>query len=577
MDFLSLKMIAGFMYLVGVLLLTTGVGGSFIASKKQILSRISLAFPLGFCIISLSGIIAKLVGIHIFLIQLLIVSTSLIIFIKKGHYARFRRSFASNKMIFAVVSLYMLACIFFLFQMPAWASGDMEMHALRLRLFLDDGDMPVSVYPFGSYWEYYPKAFYFYCYFWLNLLPISLIDVLKVVPVAITGFTSLCIYGLTRQFTDKNTAVYALVFATFLFAPHYAYLIWGGYPAAAGELILMSFFLSLFVDRRLSGFFIVALVMTHTSYVVYAAIILGCWLFLRELVLGRNKRLLFAATAIMFFSVIVIVFVSGSLHSPVFVESILSDHFQTLKYALLWIPGVVAFPSIWKTVKHRRRGDLFFLCWVVVILGFALAVDTGLIDFSLIAVDRILITAYIPLSVFAGMTVSGLKGGRYALILLASIGLIVFSGVFLWYIHNWALPEPDFEAIMWLKNQGFENTAVFNMDSTGRWIYPLTGLPVSVTKESYRRPWWYGIRGEIAKGPMRATTIRYMDEMKDSYSHVLIYLSNMSTTRPGFQAPFLRNNEGYSTLTTEDFSSEYYRVLYAQDGAYVFEFIGNST
>lgn len=183
-------MITSLSYLFLVLAVTGGIGLAFLSDRIDSLTRLCLSFPLGFTIISFAGIVAELLNLDVFTVQAAVAVCSLAyLFVKKG--AAVSVSKGGLRVPITIVVVYMLLCLVYLEGIPAWASGDMEMHALRLKLFLDSGRIPLSIYPFGSYWEYYPKAFYFFCYFWINVLPMSLVETLKIVPVAVTGFSSM--------------------------------------------------------------------------------------------------------------------------------------------------------------------------------------------------------------------------------------------------------------------------------------------------------------------------------------------------------------------------------------------------
>ena len=135
--------------------------------------------------------------------------------------------------------IYLLGCLYFFDSIIMWMGGDALGHASIISYLLDGSSVPVSVYPFGAKWDYYPKAFHMYSFFWASLLPIGVVRLIQAVPVIVTTVTSLLVYSVVRESGKREIALYAFVIACFCFIQHSSYLIWAGYPAATAEMLLL--------------------------------------------------------------------------------------------------------------------------------------------------------------------------------------------------------------------------------------------------------------------------------------------------------------------------------------------------
>jgi len=124
--------------------------------------------------------------------------------------------------------------------------------------------------------------------------------------------------------------------------------------------------------------------------------------------------------------------------------------------------------------------------------------------------------------------------------------------------------------MVWMNEQKFENAICINLDTVGRWIYPLTGIPVS-NPRSVPRP-DITREGQVIGNPNDPKTLEmlYNDSMR--YEHVLLYVSNVTNTRPGHKPPFSRFNEHYPNVNVSNFNATFYDLVYARDDAYVFEY-----
>lgn len=635
-------MIANIGYAVIILFLTTLCGAPFVyrLNKNNIITKLSLSFVIGYTLLSLTGLLANTVGIKPFFAQLPVLFLTAIGFFVLAR-DRVRgitltceikikgRFEIEDKLVLVFALCYLLGGLYFFDGIIMWMGGDAQGHASIIRYLLDGSSVPVSVYPFGAKWDYYPKAFHLYSYFWASLLPIGMIKLIQVVPVIITSVTSLLIYSVVREFGETKIALYAFIIACFGFIQHSSYLIWAGYPAATAEMLLVGSMLAILVDKRflphvglcpttpqalVKGLLLIGIAFTHTRFLVYCAAIIVVWMWI-ELVLkgsaksrkkeegsGRGKIKKFltfyspAIAAIAVPLVIIVSFIAAlkigvlqcNAHSPRFLTELATNRELTLEYIARWYPAMLSVVGMVVATFKRDKLDRFVIAWIVGIISLVILVDTGLLDLPINA-DRAFTKLYIPLSILAAYPVYAVQ--RYltdsansnkstnrkqikAVLVLAILLLLIGGGstglVFKSYVEPWALPEADYRAIAWMGEQNFENAICMNLDSAGRWIYPLTGIPVS-NPRSVPRP-DVTREGQVIKRPNNPKTITmlYNDSMR--YEHVLLYVSNVTNTRPGHKPPFSRSHESYPRVNVSNFSATFYDLIYVRDDAYVFEY-----
>jgi hypothetical protein len=284
-------MIADIGYALIILFLTVLCGAPFVYHlKNNIVTKISLSFVIGYTLLSLTGLLANTVRIDPFFAQLLVLFLTIISFfvlardrflgIKSRSDIKIRisgRFEKEDKLVLVFGLIYLLGGLYFFDSIIMWMGGDAQGHASIIRYLLDGSSVPVSVYPFGAEWDYYPKAFHMYSFFWASLLPIKMITLIQVVPVIITTITALLVYSVVREFGKPKVALYAFVIACFCFISHSSFLIWAGYPAATAEMLLLGIMLAILVDRRFLPLLLIGIAFTHTRFLVYCAAIVFAW------------------------------------------------------------------------------------------------------------------------------------------------------------------------------------------------------------------------------------------------------------------------------------------------------------
>lgn len=617
-------MIADIGYALIISFLTVLCGAPFVyhLNKNNIVTKISLSFIIGYTLLSLTGLLANTVRINPFFVQLLVLFLTIIGFFvfARGRLSGIKfwsdiknGSEKESELVLVFGLIYLLGGLYFFDSIIMWMGGDALGHASIIRYLLDGSSVPVSVYPFGAKWDYYPKAFHMYSFFWASLLPIKMIKLIQIVPVIITTITALLVYSVVREFGKPKVALYAFVIACFCFISHSSYLIWAGYPAATAEMLLVGIMLAILVDRRFLPLLLIGLAFTHTRFLVYCAAIVFAWIGIecihknhfKGLTISKGgdkdgrgrkikKHLAFysavAAVAIIIsFIAVKIGVLQCNVHSPAFLTELATSRELTMEYIARWYPAMLSVVGMVVAVFRRDKLDRSVFAWIIGILALVILVDIRVLNLH-IEPNRAFTELYIPLSILAAYPVYAVQ--RYLtdsandnapnrnrkqmkVVLVLAILLLLIGGVstgvvFKSYIEPWALPEADYQAMVWMNEQRFENGICINLDAVGRWIYPLTGIPVSdprcvprpdVTREE-----------QVIKHPNDPKTIEmlYNDSMR--YEPVLLYVSNVTNSRPGHKPPFTLFYENYPCVNVSNFNATYYDLIYARDGAYILEY-----
>ena len=641
-------MIAATGYAGIILFLTVLCGAPFVYhylnKNNNIITKLSLSFVIGYTLLSLTGLLANIVGINPFFAQLLLLFLSAVSFfvLARNRFSgiKFRsdtqlktiwvsgRLETEDKLVLVFGLIYMLGCLYFFDSIIMWMGSDAQGHASIIRYLVDGASVPVSVYPFGAQWDYYPKAFHLYAYFWASLLPIGMIRLIQAVPVIITTVTPLLIYSVVRESGKREIALYAFVIACFCFVQHSAFLIWGGYPAGAAEMLLVGIVLAILVDRRFLPLLLLGIAFTHTRFLVYCAAIVFVWIVVESIFrlyrgewktnsgdkTNTKKHLAFySVVAVAGIGIAIIAFFIliktgilqyNAVHSPLFLTELATNRELSLEYIARWYPAVLSVVGMVVAAFKRDKLARIVFAWFGGIIAVVILVDTGLLNLP-ISVDRAFTKLYVPLSILAAypiyavqryLTVTnfansnknknkndsrGKDKGRdkdrkqTKVVLVLAIMLLLIGGVstgvvFKSYVDSWAIPEADYRAMGWLNEQRFDNAICINLDTVGRWIYPFTGIPVS-NPRSVPRP-DVTREGQVIGHPNEPATLErlYNDSLR--YEHVLLYVSNVTNTRPGHKPPFSRFNEHYPNVNVSNFNATFYDLIYVSDNAYVFEY-----
>ena len=573
-------MLENIFYAAVIVVVTTFVGLAVTSKKSVGITKLVLAYVIGFTILSLTGLLATFLGIDVFMIQAsaLIVLIGLCVKRNQG----FERIDNVEYRVLVVSIAYVIVFLFLLSGIPTWMAGDTMQRAIEIRMFLDGKDIPVSVFPFGSYWAQYPKAFQVYAFFWIKVLGLQVTEALKIIPVLLSLYAPLGLYCIVRELNDTGDGLYALVIACFGFIPHTAFLVWGGFTTLAGEMLLVSVILAYIVRKKLLPLLLIGLLFAHPRSFFFAVLVLGVWIAVEE---TRKKKALGIGVI---GALVVLVIIVGSLTHGInfsvgqknMIENAIKEKTLNSTYSLTWILASLGAVGLIYALLRRSQVDLLAISWIVSLTALALLVEFGVLSRHRLLTDRTLTELYLPLSMLAGSVFYQLEKKlrcnivqiKSIMRILVVVGGILTSTVFIkGYYDSWGLPEQDYQALEWLSEKGYDNSILVSLDSTGMWAYPIADVELFEPFLFERKPPVY-IRN-IADAPNSDASLNWLDALSREHEHVLIYVSSVSTSRPYYKPPFARFYGFYLNPKTSEFSNEHYGTVYGKEGVFIFEYV----
>lgn len=539
------------------------------APGTRLFTKMALSFALGYVVISLAGISAALIGIDPIMLQggALLVGAGLSLRYRQKIRDGMREGLdREDWIVLCIGSLYLLVCLLFFDRIIMWMGGDAVAHASIIRMLLNGNGVPIGIPPFGSYWEYYPKGFHLYSYLWARLFPI--LNVIQVIPVLVTAVTPALIYSIVRELAEKNDAVYAFILACFVFPAHYSYLVWAGYPSAAAEMLLAAALLAALADRRILPILLLGILFTHARLLaVICGVLLG-WLSLTRL--SRYLPYILASFA----ALVTAAFVVHLAYRPEFLISVATSQEIASEYAARWYPAFISLFGAVIALSRRGRLDRLAMAWAGTLVLLTLLADIGILKFIATA-DRMLLELYMPLSLLAASALSRMEGfapkirAGFMLVLFLS-GAVAMGAIFYSYAGSWAIPQEDYKAIMWLGEQNYTDAICINVDETGAWIYPFTGIQVANPRVVPSQDKYYN-RKFISKIIANPDSKRVVETIgKSEYENNIVYISSITVNRPGYVPPFADFKSAYPNADL-NFSKKYYDLIYDK-GPLVFKF-----
>lgn len=548
-----------------------------LASGARWLTRLLLSFILGFAFISLSGILSSFWGLDPVILQAGIMLFGMSAFLRDRNMilgnGKEQRLDQDDWMALAIASIYLFLSLIFMDRIVIWMGGDALAHAELIRMLLDGRSVPVSIPPMGSYWEYYPKGFHFFAYPWARVAYI--LDVLRAVPILLTTVTPMLLYSAVREMGRRNDAIYALILSCFVFPAHYSNLIWAGYPTIAAEMLLVAAVLATLVDKRILPIILLGLLFAHGRMIILAGAVFLVWqsgsrfkYHRRSFGAGLGFMVLLMAGYLVFFG-----------HSPEFLISVFTKQSMTAEYAARWYPAFLSLFGAAIAILRREEMDRLALSWSGAVILVVLLADSSPLGFVGSA-DRQLLGLYLPLSLLAAFALSSMvegvfiKRARVGFILILLIcGTSGMVAVYSSYAHSWAIPKEDFQAITWLGEQDHQDTFCINLDETGAWIYPLTGIMVAKSRFlEAGAPFDQALISKIIVDPGSREVTEALGRMGCNRS--LIYISNVSLSRPGYIPPFADYLGAFPELNL-NYTEDSYELIYSR-GARIYEFSGKN-
>lgn len=558
------ELILNFMLALAVIALTTLSGLPFILrAEMRSLTRIALSFALGYVLLSTVGIAGALLGIAPIVAQVCLVIAAAILWV------RFRISNRSGAIVPSSLgfdrddwivlgssAMYLIIGILFFDRLIMWMAGDAVAHADMVRMLLDGQQLPVSLPFLGNSWEYYPKGFHYYAYLWGNAFP--LINVIQTVPVLITAATPVLLYSIVKEMKHDASSAYVFLLASFAFSTHYSYLIWGGYPSASAEMLLVGAVLAAVLRMRIIFLALsFGILLSHPRLFALGIALLVIWI----LVEWMRKHLSILHLSLISGGLLALIMAFLYWHRPEYLVSVFGNQDAASQFVARWYPALFSLFGGAIAMIRQEKLDRLALAWSGSWILIALLADSGPMRF-MGPTDRLLLSLYLPFSLLAGLTISRMDGGEakikasFLLILIAmgaaSMGLVFYS-----YADAWGLPQEDYDAIIWLSGQNLSDAVCINVDETGAWIHPLTGIPIACPRMTPNGFSW-GLADRIRVDPSNRTVLNDLSSIRHKNS--LIYVSSVSVLLPGHTPPFA-GHEPFP-LVNLSFPDSDYELLY---------------
>lgn len=558
---------------LAVLVVTTicGLPLAWCAGTRTI-TRIALSFALGYVLLSTAGIAGALVGIDPIVPQAGAVLAGTVLCARRCIRHRSEApgpgSFDRDDwIVLGAGALYLIIGILFFDRLVMWMGGDAVAHAEMVRMLLENQTLPIGLLRLGSYWEYYPKGFHYYAYLWAKAFPI--LDVIQTVPVVITVVTPLLLYSLVREMRKDAASAYAFILACFVFPAHYSYLIWGGYPSAAAEMLLVSAVLAAVVRSRTLPALLLGVLLSHGRLLALAFGVLLSWGLAERL----RRHITVQHLSVILSGLVTLVAAFLFIHRPEYLVSVFSDRGLASDFVARWYPALLALFGGAIAIVRREQLDRLAMAWAGAVILIVLLADSGPLGFVGTA-DRLLLVLYLPLSLLAALALCRMDGGdtrmkaAFLLVLIAT-GSASMCTVLYSYAGAWGLPPEDYDAIMWLSRQNLSDAVCINLDETGAWVYPLTGIRVANPRMGPgASPFDRNLIPKIIADPGSLDVTRALSSFVQV--RYLIYISSVSVSRPGYVPPFAEYNQIYPAVNMS-FPEYSYDLIYHK-GTYIFGF-----
>lgn len=551
---------------------TTCTGGGivfFLMKGKNIVARIGLSFATGFVIISLLGILASFLSLsqYVFQIPVMILGVvlSLFCFIKQGYTFPNRQDCS----IFALSGIYVLVLLGIFSTIIIWRAGDVTIHASIIRMIMDGMQVPVSIYPVGSAWDYYPKGFHYYTSFWTLFFP--LINTITIIPILITAVTTLLFYAIVREYYPGWCACSAYILACVCFPQHYENLIWGGYPSATGSMLFVAIILAVIIEKRLFFLLLAGLLFTHTRYLIYLVPVLACWIgsewVIKSGFLKKEQIYILTGACIL---ILFLFCIPLMLSSTSYIFWTMTEKSMATEFITKWIFSLLSVLGILIAYYRFQAMERLALAWIAGLCVIILLVDSEILVIT--TATRVISELYLPLAFFAALALAymtwQLKDTHLRTIVLIFLivgGIGSMGAVFYSYTGSFALPEDDYRAMEWLRDQPFSNPVCINIDPTGMLVYPITGIPVTqpvlIPQPEMNGSFsWGDLSSRIIADPADPIIQDMVGTLP--YHPVLLYISSISRLNPDYEPPFFNFYDGEYQKVNVSAMGEKYEILY---------------
>ncbi|MHA2326728.1 MAG: DUF6541 family protein, partial [Promethearchaeota archaeon] len=546
------KFALNLLILTGVFVLTVFSGKPITlrVKTKNPLSKIVLAFAFGFGIITFSGMIGQITGFDFFVLPA--VFTGLLILVSLRSYQQnisknfleINKDLKENRIIYLFGLLTTFVLVYFFSQIIMWTAGDGTFHSSVIRLIVEGEKIPISLNPTNGGYVYYPKGFHFYAAFFVRLFGLDVIEGIKIIPILIVVMISFAIFAITKELNfAKPIPTYAFMIS-FTLWKHFYPLIWMGYPQITADFFIVTLILTLILELknknpRFFVFLFTILYLIHPRHFLYSIPVL-LWMIIAK-AKGSSFRN-FSLSFLLSFGIIslflIILGKVGIPHFPAYIYNLGTGVESFRGFIFIWNIGFFAVFGIYLSSKRRGSNDLLilmmFFSWIIL----ALLIDSSTFRLANILNKRVYSKLFIPVSIFTAYFLERMTFNirskfkvRFVAVDTFLIFLLLITSAFVNApILGWAMAESDYSA---MKSLNGKTGIVINLDPTGRWVYPLTGLTVSNPRVIEQMLNDSELE-QIISSPTSKETNRIMDYLKKDHGSVYIFMSQRTRENPGY-------------------------------------------
>jgi hypothetical protein len=574
---------------IGALFLTVLIGYPLTQriETRALSSKFLLGFSAGFAVIGMTGMVADITGGYVFVFQsitsgiLVIVSlSSLKRFLKQTKIGHLKENLPV--VIFGILASITL--LLFFSKIIIWTAGDGAFHASIIRDIAQGRFVPISIDK-GAGYAFYPKLFHFYSVFFVSLTGLDIISVMKIIPIIIVTMTSFGVYSLSKEIGLEEMAPALAFMITFAIWKHHYPLMWMGYPQLTAFLFILSVTLSLLVEQKkniplLSLFLTVALFFSHQRHFLYV-IPVAVWLIVRH----RYKlslKLTFLSYLYTFVGIFFMLWALGNTgiaRLPVYVGWLITTPQLQKDQAVLWNVGLLAVFGL--VIFALQKDKKFELPAVMLFSWFfmGMLIDSAVFRVQNIGDNRMYAILYIPVSIFSALTIekaASIIGQKKKFFYIASLNIFLIFSLLLTnaFINttttlSWGMSSEDYHAMKSLTGKA---GIAINLDPTGQWIYPISGMETINPKPYPMQRYQLLNESEIEtilQDPDSDGSVKLLNKLKDEYGDVYLFISSITVKRPGYWI-FM---ERYPKVDIGSFTSRNYEVVYENDGATIVRYI----
>jgi hypothetical protein len=543
-------------------------------NTKTYLTKLILGFTAGISIIALSGWVANYLSLSVFYTQTIIV----LIF----SYSSFRNIpyyrpilKREEKLLILLSAVLTLVLLTYFSKIVIWVEGDGVFHGALIKDLLSGLNLPTPL-NVSSDWFHYPKALHFYLAFYSWNFGFGILNSIKIIPLLFMFYGSIGIYALSVEAGfDRHIGLFSSVVSWITYQRYFP-LVFTLLPSLSSELILLS--IGILALNKNSGlktmlYLLVFQYLLHARYLALAIPFLVWKLIIKQNVKPRIRGLFSFGASLFIIGVISLVTNRLSHPNPQKYFITISESLNLVGSQLItvWLFYILAFTGILITfIKKDVKNEFLFLwlfSWFTIIFLMAVRVFN-----ASLAVNRAHQILYLPLSLFAGITLNGwnkhIKQQILTISLVVPIILFIMFNTFS-NLHNfgWEMPYSDYAGIKSLEGK---NGICLNIDPTGEWIYPISGMRITnprglppILNETQRE--------EIVLNPESNGSIKTLQSLKEKYGEVYIFISQKSSESSGYS---LFENF-FPVVDVNRFKeSDGYELFYEENGSVVFRYKG---